>query len=80
MTNQSWVYKNGLTCKAGDIRLKITDQGEGLGSPVFPHQLSPALHLPLNFLPGRDVLEFTPRDPTLPAILVKDMVPTAACC
>lgn len=34
----------------------------GLGSPVFPHQLSPVLHLPLNFLPGRDVLKFTPSE------------------
>lgn len=68
-----------MTCKAGDTRPKTTDQGGGLGSLVFPHQLSPAVHLPLNLIPDRDVLKFTPpRDPTLLATLVKDLVATAA--
>lgn len=60
VTNQSWVQKGGLTCKAGDTRPKTTDQGGSLGSLVFPHQLSPAVHLPLNLIPDRDVLKFAP--------------------
>lgn len=38
----------------------MTQDQEGHGSPVFPHQLSPALPLPLNFLPGRDIFKFIP--------------------
>lgn len=59
--------------KAGDIRLKTAGQGGGQSSRAYPHQISPALHLPLNFLPVEIFSSSQPQRPKLPAILVKDM-------